>query len=54
MKLFNLFNKVWSANLSHDGFSKEYTKWLDRLVSMYTTVQLWQQGNNYGVMGQKE
>ena len=53
MKLFNLYNKIWDVNLGQDGFSEKYTKWVDKM-DRYTVVQLWCQGNNYGVMGQEE
>jgi len=54
IKLFELFNNVWDVNLKQEGFSKEYYNWVSKLDSMYTTFQLWGQGNGYGMMGQKE
>lgn len=54
MKLFNLYNKIWNINLSHERFSEDYNKWIDKMDLNYSVVQLWQQGNNYGQMGQKE
>jgi hypothetical protein len=54
MKLFNLFNKIWSVNLNHDGFSEEYNKWINDIDNQYSVHQIYGMAVSYGIMGQKE
>lgn len=54
LKLFDALKDAWELSLKRENFSVKYERWISDLMQRYTTVQLWEQGKNYGTMGQKE